>query len=57
MVMDFVNFMTSKEIQTFIRDFKVDVYGESLFFPNSSNNVRQGKTDEMSPVLLNCLSW
>lgn len=35
MVMDFVNFMTSKEIQTFIRDFKVDVYGESLFFPNS----------------------
>ena len=33
--MDFVDFVTSGKAQTIIRDFKIDVYGESLFFPNS----------------------
>lgn len=35
-VMDFVDFITSEKAQMAIRDFKVDVYGESLFFPNSA---------------------
>lgn len=33
--MQFVDFCTSKEGQTIIRDFGKDKYGESLFFPNS----------------------
>lgn len=32
---DFVEFITSDEGQIIIRDFKKDIYGESLFFPNS----------------------
>lgn len=36
MAMDFIDFVTSEETQKTIRDFKVDVYGESLFFPNSA---------------------
>jgi tungstate transport system substrate-binding protein len=31
----FANFLTSKEAQEIIRTFKVDVYGEPLFFPNA----------------------
>lgn len=33
--MKFVQWLTSKEAQTIIRDFGKDKYGESLFFPNS----------------------
>lgn len=36
LAMDFINFMTSEEGQIIIRDFKQDVYGEPLFFPNSN---------------------
>ena len=35
MAKDFVDFVTSEGAQKTIRDFKTDVYGESLFFPNS----------------------
>src|SRR5690606_25552231 len=35
MVMDFIDFVTSDDAQKAIQNFKVDVYGESLFFPNS----------------------
>lgn len=34
--MGFVDFITSEKAQIIIRDFKIDVYGESLFFPNST---------------------
>ena len=33
--MDFINFITSEEGQIIIRDFKKDIYGEPMFFPNS----------------------
>lgn len=33
--MQFINWLTSKEAQTIIRDFGKDKYGEPLFFPNS----------------------
>jgi len=36
MVMKFVDFATSNEGQTVIQNFKRDVYGEPLFFPNSA---------------------
>lgn len=36
LVMQFVEFVTSEEVQTVIQDFKKDIYGESLFFPNSA---------------------
>ncbi|KAF1084193.1 Protease inhibitor precursor [Sporotomaculum syntrophicum] len=36
MVMKFVDFTTSDEGQTLIQNFKKDVYGEPLFFPNSA---------------------
>jgi tungstate transport system substrate-binding protein len=36
MAMDFVDYATSEEAQIIIRDFKVDVYGQPLFFPNSA---------------------
>lgn len=32
---EFIDWLCSDEAQTIIRDFKVDVYGEPLFFPNS----------------------
>ncbi|OEF95900.1 substrate-binding domain-containing protein [Desulfuribacillus alkaliarsenatis] len=32
---DFIAFLTSEEGQTIIRDFKQDIYGEPLYFPNS----------------------
>ncbi|WP_084171036.1 stalk domain-containing protein [Desulfofalx alkaliphila] len=35
LVMQFVDYATSIEAQTVIENFKKDVYGESLFFPNS----------------------
>jgi len=35
LAMQFVDFCTSKEGQTIIRDFGKDKYGEPLFFPNS----------------------
>lgn len=36
LAMQFVEYATSDEAQTVIQDFKKDVYGESLFFPNSA---------------------
>jgi tungstate transport system substrate-binding protein len=36
LTMQFVDFLTSEEAQIVIRDFKKDVYGEALFFPNSA---------------------
>lgn len=36
LVMQFVDFVTSVEVQKVIEDFKKDIYGESLFFPNSA---------------------
>ncbi len=36
LTMQFVEFLTSEEAQIAIRDFKKDVYGEALFFPNSA---------------------
>ncbi len=33
--MNFIQFMTSQEGQIIIRDFKKDLYGEPMFFPNS----------------------
>lgn len=35
LAMDFIKSMTSEEGQIVIRDFKKDVYGEPMFFPNS----------------------
>jgi len=32
---DFIDFMTSDEGQIIIRDFKKDLYGEPMFFPNA----------------------
>lgn len=32
---EFIDWLCSDEAQTIIRDFKADVYGEPLFFPNS----------------------
>ncbi|NLI12000.1 MAG: solute-binding protein [Peptococcaceae bacterium] len=40
LAMQFVEFCTSKEGQTIIRDFGKDKYGEPLFYPNSA----EGKT-------------
>jgi tungstate transport system substrate-binding protein len=44
LVMQFVDFATSNEAQTVIENFKKDIYGESLFFPNSTQwraNIEQ----------------
>lgn len=35
-VKDFIDFVTSEGAQKTIHDFKVDIYGEPLFFPNSA---------------------
>lgn len=43
LAMDFINFMTSEEGQIIIRDFKQDIYGEPLFFPNSNEWKSLGK--------------
>lgn len=43
LAMDFINYMTSEEGQIIIRDFKQDVYGEPLFFPNSNEWKKLGK--------------
>ena len=45
MAMEFVDFVTSERAQTIIRDFKIDVYGESLFFPNSTEWRRKIRND------------
>ncbi|NPV73970.1 MAG: solute-binding protein [Pelotomaculum sp.] len=42
--MQFVEFCTSKEGQTIIRDFGKDKYGEPLFFPNSTEGKALSKT-------------
>lgn len=43
-VVAFVDWLCGDEAQTMIRDFKVDVYGEPLFFPNSDEwNKKHGK--------------
>mgnify|MGYP003499393259 CR=1 FL=1 len=31
----FADFLVSKEAQEIIKEFKVDLYGEPLFFPNA----------------------
>ncbi|ARE86900.1 substrate-binding domain-containing protein [Clostridium formicaceticum] len=36
LAMAFIEFMTSEEGQTIIRDFKKDIYGEPMFFPDST---------------------
>ncbi|MGI6037932.1 MAG: substrate-binding domain-containing protein [Limnochordia bacterium] len=44
LTMKFVDFLTSEEAQIVIRDFKKDLYGEALFFPNSAKwRSLQGK--------------
>ena len=40
LVMQFVDFATSKDGQTIIKEFGVDQYGEPLFFPNSEEGKK-----------------
>lgn len=54
MVMDFIDFVTGDKAQEAINNFKVDVYGESLFFANSvkyreKQAPKEEKTEEKTP--------